>query len=388
MGYGHGNTLSRLRSALPLPRLRPIITLALAEQAYPNQTRTRCRDEGKTRNEEEVLKVQASTGEAKKIDETKKSAKKLEFEYDYRKKACEQLRDRILKKQVQPGWSVPKGQGERRWEKSHFQPHFTSRGGSFQPRLGAPRKPATDSEVKLPPLTKTPSEILATENVKFVKPAPLGTGPRKNLENYCKFHKENGHATDDCFSLRRQIELTIKTGRDCACWVHSVNYAIKFPTPNGVVTQKSHKECSIVEAIANAKDGARVDPGDLRKDTRSFEHFSCCAETSFKVRSSCPSEVRQGNLLGQCLLGITRHGRLMRHCSLRKTKQDYAYAYCKTLSLEMEYCLIRLGQARSHGAVLLQVPTLYMGRSRPDPMELHYEVRKIELEVPMPNTHK
>ncbi|KAD2393450.1 hypothetical protein E3N88_40427 [Mikania micrantha] len=97
--------------------------------------------------------------------------------------------------------------------KPHCQPHFTPRGGPFQPRFEAPRKPIIDFEVKLPPLTKTQIEILATENVKFVKPAPLRPEPRKNMEKYCEFHKENGNVTDDCFSLRRQIESAIKTGK-------------------------------------------------------------------------------------------------------------------------------------------------------------------------------
>ncbi|KAD7478315.1 hypothetical protein E3N88_01451 [Mikania micrantha] len=128
------------------------------------------------------------------------------------KKACEQLRDRTPKKHAQPGWNPSKGQGERRWLKPHFQPRFVPR-EPFQPRFGTSRKPAIDTEVKLPSLTKTPSEILATENVKFTKPTPLRPGPRKNMDKYCEFHKENGHATDDCFSLRRQIESAIKMGK-------------------------------------------------------------------------------------------------------------------------------------------------------------------------------
>ncbi|KAD4982672.1 hypothetical protein E3N88_19343 [Mikania micrantha] len=163
----------------------------------------------------EVLKTQTDLGGAKKKEEEKKVSKKLEPEDDYSKPyrpSTARARDRTPKKYAQLGWNPSKGQGERIWPKPHFQPRFVPR-EPFQPRFGTPRKPAIDAEVKLPSLTKTPSEILATENVKFTKPTPLRPGPRKNMDKYCEFHKENGHATDDCFSLRRQIESAIKTGK-------------------------------------------------------------------------------------------------------------------------------------------------------------------------------
>ncbi|KAD6796439.1 hypothetical protein E3N88_07335 [Mikania micrantha] len=135
----------------------------------------------------------AGAGEAKRKDEkTKKSAKKLDFEDDYNKHyrlPTPQTKSKFVPKIVEftfpaklkmstnignaTWWNVPKGQGERRWEKPRFQPHFTSRGGPFQPWFEAPRNSVADSEVKLPLLTKTSSEILATENMKSVKPTPF-----------------------------------------------------------------------------------------------------------------------------------------------------------------------------------------------------------------------
>ncbi|XP_022014314.1 uncharacterized protein LOC110913802 [Helianthus annuus] len=65
------------------------------------------------------------------------------------------------------------------------------------------------------PLTKTPSEILATERVKnsFPMPPPIKPGPKAQPSEYCDFHKGFGHKTDDCMYLKREIEAAVKTGR-------------------------------------------------------------------------------------------------------------------------------------------------------------------------------
>ncbi|XP_022038560.1 uncharacterized protein LOC110941240 [Helianthus annuus] len=65
------------------------------------------------------------------------------------------------------------------------------------------------------PLTKTPSEILATERVKssFPRLPPIKPGPKAQLNEYCDFHKGFGHKTDDCMYLKREIEAAVKTGK-------------------------------------------------------------------------------------------------------------------------------------------------------------------------------
>ncbi|XP_022041064.1 uncharacterized protein LOC110943634 [Helianthus annuus] len=65
------------------------------------------------------------------------------------------------------------------------------------------------------PLTKTPSEILATERVKssFPRPPPIKPGPKSQPNEYCDFHKGFGHKTDDCIYLKREIEAAVKTGK-------------------------------------------------------------------------------------------------------------------------------------------------------------------------------
>ncbi|XP_022026799.1 uncharacterized protein LOC110927481 [Helianthus annuus] len=64
-------------------------------------------------------------------------------------------------------------------------------------------------------LTKTPQEILATEEVKqsFRPPRPLPKSKRnENSTQFCEFHEEKGHHTNDCFQLKKRIEEVVKSG--------------------------------------------------------------------------------------------------------------------------------------------------------------------------------
>ncbi|KAD4384225.1 hypothetical protein E3N88_24393 [Mikania micrantha] len=74
-----------------------------------------------------------------------------------------------------------------------------------------------------------------------------------------------------------------------------------------------------------------------------------------RTAKGCVSEVGQGYLLSQGITGKTRQGALV---------ELYKASWVK---------------AGSHGAVLYQVLNLYMGRSRPDPMELYYELFLVKL---------
>ncbi|XP_076905563.1 uncharacterized protein LOC143561330 [Bidens hawaiensis] len=62
-------------------------------------------------------------------------------------------------------------------------------------------------------LTKTPSEILTTENMNFREPQPLIKITHLNPNKQCMFHNDIGHHMDDCVSLRNEIENEIKSGK-------------------------------------------------------------------------------------------------------------------------------------------------------------------------------
>ncbi|XP_076925887.1 uncharacterized protein LOC143588862 [Bidens hawaiensis] len=63
------------------------------------------------------------------------------------------------------------------------------------------------------PLSKTPSEILTTENLTFRKPQPL---PRKSFldkKKHCSYHNDIGHNTNECVALINEIEAAVKNGK-------------------------------------------------------------------------------------------------------------------------------------------------------------------------------
>ncbi|XP_076932711.1 uncharacterized protein LOC143598361 [Bidens hawaiensis] len=62
-------------------------------------------------------------------------------------------------------------------------------------------------------LSKTPSEILTTENLTFRKPQPI---PRKSFldtRKHCSYHNDVGHNTNECVALRNEIEAAVKNGK-------------------------------------------------------------------------------------------------------------------------------------------------------------------------------
>ncbi|KAJ0547312.1 putative retrotransposon gag domain-containing protein [Helianthus annuus] len=62
------------------------------------------------------------------------------------------------------------------------------------------------------PLTKTPAEVLSTEDYQFKPPIPMKSKRGQDPAQYCEYHKDNGHATNNCISLRTEIEKALKSG--------------------------------------------------------------------------------------------------------------------------------------------------------------------------------
>ena len=87
--------------------------------------------------------------------------------------------------------------------------------GSDQRRPKARNPPSRDKIVHFTVLTKTPQEILATEEVKHsfrpLRPLPKSK-KNENSTQFCEFHDEKGHHTNDCFQLKRRIEEAVKSG--------------------------------------------------------------------------------------------------------------------------------------------------------------------------------
>ncbi|GJV09811.1 reverse transcriptase domain-containing protein [Tanacetum coccineum] len=64
-------------------------------------------------------------------------------------------------------------------------------------------------------LTKHPTEILATETqLRLPVPRPMLNPLRsRNTDRYCDYHQEKGHYTNDCIQLRKQLEMTLESGK-------------------------------------------------------------------------------------------------------------------------------------------------------------------------------
>ncbi|XP_076943463.1 uncharacterized protein LOC143613710 [Bidens hawaiensis] len=63
------------------------------------------------------------------------------------------------------------------------------------------------------PLSKTPAEILTTENIKFRKPQPLTRRSFLDATKHCSYHDDIGHNTNECRTLKNEIETAVKSGK-------------------------------------------------------------------------------------------------------------------------------------------------------------------------------
>ncbi|KAI3798230.1 hypothetical protein L1987_33501 [Smallanthus sonchifolius] len=112
----------------------------------------------------------------------------------------------------------PKIQHER--PRPTFSPYRTTRneyqGNSprYQLHNSAYRLSHTD-HLNFTPLTKTPSEVLATEMSKlpFGKPLPHQKGSTDHPHDFCEYHRARGHRTYDCIHLKKEIETAVRSGR-------------------------------------------------------------------------------------------------------------------------------------------------------------------------------
>ncbi|GJZ62176.1 hypothetical protein Tco_0618313 [Tanacetum coccineum] len=118
---------------------------------------------------------------------------------------------------------LPKGEFQRKETPEHRPP--------FRPQEHhapyiAPHRPHKDFHRKenhrdnrvvltLYSLVSSPKEILATKHqLCLPQPPPLVGAPSKeNLNKYCDYHNKKGHNTNDCFHLKKQLEIALESGR-------------------------------------------------------------------------------------------------------------------------------------------------------------------------------
>ncbi|GJY55259.1 hypothetical protein Tco_0454374 [Tanacetum coccineum] len=95
---------------------------------------------------------------------------------------------------------------------------FNNRDGLVPYRVPTPYQAHRDQGAQRPrfnlsSLTKLPKEILATKSqLNLQPPRPMQLPPKKeNQDRYCDYHGEKGHYTNDCFQLKRQLEMALES---------------------------------------------------------------------------------------------------------------------------------------------------------------------------------
>ncbi|GKE17539.1 hypothetical protein Tco_1425116, partial [Tanacetum coccineum] len=110
----------------------------------------------------------------------------------------------------------------------HYQPYVSPRAPDrrYNNRRHDHRRQEVN-HLRLDSLTKLPSEILATELQLQLLPYPPTVAPLKkeNLDRYYEYHGEKGHYTNDCFHLKKQLEVSLESGK--------LNHLIKYVRQRG-----------------------------------------------------------------------------------------------------------------------------------------------------------
>nr|GEU52520.1 reverse transcriptase domain-containing protein [Tanacetum cinerariifolium] len=88
--------------------------------------------------------------------------------------------------------------------------------------------------VNLNSLTKQPKEILASElQLNLQPPRPMQLPLKKeNQDRYCDYHGEKGHYINDCFQLRRQLEMALESRK--------LNHLIKDAGMEGYLVRREY----------------------------------------------------------------------------------------------------------------------------------------------------
>nr|GEU70312.1 reverse transcriptase domain-containing protein [Tanacetum cinerariifolium] len=99
-------------------------------------------------------------------------------------------------------------------KRDHYQPYVPPRAPDI--RYDNRRHDHRRQEVnhlRLESLTKLPNGILPTKLQLRLPPYPptVASSKKENLDRYCEYHDEKGHYTNDCFHLKKQLEMALES---------------------------------------------------------------------------------------------------------------------------------------------------------------------------------
>nr|GEV76879.1 reverse transcriptase domain-containing protein [Tanacetum cinerariifolium] len=140
--------------------------------------------------------------------------------------------------------------------------------------------------LSLDSLVSTPKEILATKHqLHLLQPPPLvGVPSKENLNKNCDYNNEKGNSTNDCFHLKRQLEIALESGK--------LNHLVKDVRQKGKGGQKRNgpqkeKIINMVKCVANSQKRKASRPKAAKSNTL---HHLWDDEISNFMENTCPIE--------------------------------------------------------------------------------------------------
>ncbi|GKD80769.1 reverse transcriptase domain-containing protein [Tanacetum coccineum] len=109
---------------------------------------------------------------------------------------------------------LPKGEQPEKGSGAHTRGSDLYMGQRYENRRFEHQRQEVN-QLSLESLVKRPNEILATElQLQLPPPSSLvGTPKKENMDRYCDYHGEKGHYNNDCFQLKRQLEIALESGK-------------------------------------------------------------------------------------------------------------------------------------------------------------------------------
>ncbi|CAI9106667.1 OLC1v1005870C1 [Oldenlandia corymbosa var. corymbosa] len=111
-------------------------------------------------------------------------------------------------------WAIVENHIQREHTLKRSQESFTAIGPRNKPRVNTKsRTPLPKLDRQLTPLTKLGEKSSRSTKDELPTPKTLAPNPNRPTEQYCEYHKDHGHDTEDCRELKREIENGVKSGK-------------------------------------------------------------------------------------------------------------------------------------------------------------------------------